>query len=292
MHFKVRLQDHCVRTRYFISFRMSRHYHSDVARNVSILGAKLKFPSGKIAQNRFLKASTSTFTSSVSTDFYEERYGMTIIGNINTFVDREVSDELVKQIGSLVVVQFSRDHDPVEAAKYVREARFDGVQLHSQPDVSKIHEAIRQQCPASTGFMIGLKVDSDDFTSEKISLKEALKTCEEYERTGFDFVEFSFEPQNESSVLEFAEQIRPVFKDTVVYMTMRYPTVRSMVEAVTSGATQGIGIGHPTIRTDLPKKILEGTVTTVIRYVSDNENKEPVPKARSFVKLDGARVKT
>ncbi|VDM75441.1 unnamed protein product [Strongylus vulgaris] len=90
---------------------------------------------------------------------------------------------------------------------------------------------------------------------------------------GFDFVELSggtmekvaFHHRRESTkkreafFLEFAENIRPVFKDTVIYVTGGFRTATGMVNAVKSGDTDGIGLGRPiTAEPDLPKKILNG----------------------------------
>ncbi|PIC24489.1 hypothetical protein B9Z55_017814 [Caenorhabditis nigoni] len=113
--------------------------------------------------------------------------------------------------------------------------------------------------------------------------------CKAYERIGFDFVElsggtyeqFAFQHtrdstrQREAFFLEFAEKIRPVFKNTVVYLTGGFRTVNAMANAVITGATQGIGLGRPiTAEPDLPKKILEGTVPSAIQDALDQNNYE------------------
>ncbi|PIO58827.1 hypothetical protein TELCIR_19728, partial [Teladorsagia circumcincta] len=54
-------------------------------------------------------------------------------------------------------------------------------------------------------------------------------------------------------------QIRPVFKDTVVYLTGGFRTAPAMVKAVADRITDGIGLGRPiTAEPDLPAKILRG----------------------------------
>lgn len=61
-------------------------------------------------------------------------------------------------------------------------------------------------------------------------------------------------------------QIRPVFNKTVVYLTGGFRTAPAMIDAIKSNATQGIGLGRPiTAEPDLPKKILEGDVTSAIQ---------------------------
>ncbi|PIO54291.1 hypothetical protein TELCIR_24349, partial [Teladorsagia circumcincta] len=79
------------------------------------------------------------------------------------------------------------------------------------------------------------------------------------EACGFDFVELSggtvsmpaFHHRRESTrkreafFAEFAEQIRPVFEDTVVYLTGGFRTAPAMVKAVADRLTDGIGLGRP-----------------------------------------------
>ncbi|KAK6047837.1 hypothetical protein COOONC_14656 [Cooperia oncophora] len=53
--------------------------------------------------------------------------------------------------------------------------------------------------------------------------------------------------------------LRPVFKETVVYLTGGFRTAPAMVSAVLDGTTDGIGLGRPiTAEPDLPAKILRG----------------------------------
>ncbi|CAO4377838.1 unnamed protein product [Caenorhabditis nigoni] len=155
--------------------------------------------------------------------------------------------------------------------------------------ILEIYEAIRKEIPASTGFLIGLKTNSVEFQALGTTVDDAIEMCKAYERIGFDFVElsggtyeqFAFQHtrdstrQREAFFLEFAEKIRPVFKNTVVYLTGGFRTVNAMANAVITGATQGIGLGRPiTAEPDLPKKILEGTVPSAIQDALDQNNYE------------------
>ncbi|KAF1751326.1 hypothetical protein GCK72_017880 [Caenorhabditis remanei] len=150
-----------------------------------------------------------------------------------------------------------------------RTDQYGGSVANRQRIVLEIYEAIRKEIPASTGFLIGLKTNSVEFQSEGTTVEDAVEMCKAYEKIGFDFVELSggtYEQlafqhirdstrQREAFFLEFAEKIRPVFKNTVVYLTGGFRTVNAMVDAVKSGATQGIGLGRPiTAEPDLPKK--------------------------------------
>lgn len=153
-----------------------------------------------------------------------------------------------------------------------RTDHYGGSVSNRQRIVLEIFDAIRKEIPASTGFLIGLKTNSVEFQSEGTTVDDAIEMCRAYENIGFDFVELSggtyeqlaFQHLKESTkrreafFLEFAEKIRPVFKNTVVYLTGGFRTVNAMVEAIKSGATQGIGLGRPiTAEPDLPKKILQ-----------------------------------
>jgi 2,4-dienoyl-CoA reductase-like NADH-dependent reductase (Old Yellow Enzyme family) len=94
----------------------------------------------------------------------------------------------------------------VYAAKYCKNAGFDGIQLHSahgyllaqflSPTTNKrndkyggsalnrvrlvleIYEAIRKEIPAETGFSIGLKFNSVEFQPEGLEVTDAVVMCE------------------------------------------------------------------------------------------------------------------
>ncbi|CAO4380060.1 unnamed protein product [Caenorhabditis nigoni] len=168
-----------------------------------------------------------------------------------------------------------------------RTDQYGGSIANRQRIILEIYEAIRKEIPASTGFLIGLKTNSVEFQSEGTTVDDAIEMCKAYEKIGFDFVELSggtYEQlafqhirdstrQREAFFLEFAEKIRPVFKNTVVYLTGGFRTVNAMVDAVKTGATQGIGLGRPiTAEPDLPKKILEGSVPSAIHDALDQNN--------------------
>lgn len=168
-----------------------------------------------------------------------------------------------------------------------RTDKYGGSVANRQRIILEIYEAIRKEIPASTGFLVGLKTNSVEFQTEGTTVDDAIEMCKAYEEIGFDFVELSggtYEQlafqhirdstrQREAFFLEFAEKIRPVFKNTVVYLTGGFRTVNAMVEAVTSGATQGIGLGRPiTAEPDLPKKILFGSVSSAVHDALDQNN--------------------
>ncbi|KAK6051045.1 hypothetical protein COOONC_11450 [Cooperia oncophora] len=65
--------------------------------------------------------------------------------------------------------------------------------------------------------------------------------------------------KREAFFAEFAEQIRPSFNNTVVYLTGGFRTAPAMIRAISDRITDGIGLGRPiTAEPDLPAKILSG----------------------------------
>uniref|UniRef100_A0A8R1I4B1 Oxidored_FMN domain-containing protein n=1 Tax=Caenorhabditis japonica TaxID=281687 RepID=A0A8R1I4B1_CAEJA len=168
-----------------------------------------------------------------------------------------------------------------------RTDQYGGSIANRQRIILEIYDAIREVIPASTGFLVGIKTNSVEFQEQGTTVDDAKEMCQVYEEKGFDFVELSggtYEKlafhhlrdstrSREAFFLEFAEKIRPVFKNTVVYLTGGFRTVKAMVEAIENGATQGIGLGRPiTAEPDLPKKILEGSVASSIKNALDEND--------------------
>ncbi|VDO61492.1 unnamed protein product [Heligmosomoides polygyrus] len=150
----------------------------------------------------------------------------------------------------------------------------------------------RQEIDQSTGFLVGIKVNSAEFQDYGLGMDDAKAIAGMVEKTGFDFVELSggtverpaFHHLRESTrkreayFFEFAEQLRPCFEKTIVYLTGGFRTARGMVNAVLEKANDGVGLGRPTSAepgeqtihsyclpfrravqiSDLPAKILSG----------------------------------
>jgi len=152
--------------------------------------------------------------------------------------------------------------------------------------ILEIAQSIRQKLPTSTGFMVGIKINSVEFQKGGFPAEEAKELCELLENEGqFDFVELSggtyeqlaFEHKRESSkkreafFLEFAEQIVPGLKKTKTFITGGLRTVGAMVEAVKT--VDGVGLARPVCQEfDLCKKILEGKVTGAVDQKIDQNN--------------------
>lgn len=201
----------------------------------------------------------------------------------------------------------------VHAAQYLHKAGYDGIQLHgahgyllaqflSQTTnkrtdeyggdlrgrariVTEIADEIRQVLPTSSGFIVGIKMNSVEFQESGFSPEEARELVKVLEEHQFDFVELSggtyeslaFKHQRESTVkresffLEFAEQITPNLNKTRSYVTGGLKTVGAMVKAL--DVVDGVGLGRPaTQEFYLPKDILEGRVKGAIEQKLDQQD--------------------
>ncbi|KAH6661542.1 hypothetical protein F5X68DRAFT_145534 [Plectosphaerella plurivora] len=190
------------------------------------------------------------------------------------------------------------------AAEYLYKAGFDGVELHGAHGyllsqflsqrtnlrtdqyggsianrariIVEMVAEIRRRVPASTGFVLGIKINSVEFDDKGFSPDEAADLCVLLEKEcQFDFVELSggtyedmaFEHKNdftkkrEAFFLEFAEGIVPRLNQTKVYVTGGFKTVGAMVKAL--DVVDGVGLARTLCAEPyLPKDILSGRIKT------------------------------
>lgn len=201
----------------------------------------------------------------------------------------------------------------VHAAEYLHKAGYDGIQLHGAHGyllaqflsnttnkrtdnyggslqnrariITEIADEIRNVVPVSSGFVVGIKINSVEFQQSGFSPDEAKELVSLLETHKFDFVELSggtyeslaFVHKRESSkkresfFLEFAEQITPALKHTRSYVTGGLKTVGAMVKAL--DAVDGVGLARPVCQEfTLPKDILQGKVNGAIEQKLDQEN--------------------
>ncbi|CAP37563.2 Protein CBG20578 [Caenorhabditis briggsae] len=195
------------------------------------------------------------------------------------------------------------------AASVLYEAGFDGMELHSAHGMVfnqfllpknqraddyggsienrirllvNTYKAVREVVPASTGFLVGVKLNSRDFQECGIPREDIVRVCELIEDAGFDFVELTGgametvvkeAQQRESTIarenffLDFVQFTSKIFQKTVVYITGRWQTANAMVESVKMGLTQGVGLGRwSCAEPDFPKKLLAGDIHSCPDY--------------------------
>lgn len=151
--------------------------------------------------------------------------------------------------------------------------------------IVEIADSIRKAVPASTGFVLGIKINSVEFQESGFQPEEAKELVSLLETHQFDFVELSggtYESlafvhkrestkKRESFFIEFADQIVPALTKTRSYVTGGLKTVGAMVKAL--DVVDGVGLGRPAAAEfHLPKDILEGKVTGAIEPKMDPNN--------------------
>lgn len=199
------------------------------------------------------------------------------------------------------------------AAEYLHKAGYDGIQLHgahgyllaqflSQTTnkrtdqyggsienrariIIEIAQSIRQKLPGSSGFMLGIKMNSVEFQEGGFTPEEARDVCAMLEKAEFDFVELSggtyqslaFAHERESTrkreafFLVFADLITPALKKTKTYVTGGFLTVNGMVEALKT--VDGVGLARPVCQEPrLAKDMLEGKVSGALEQLLDRDN--------------------
>lgn len=194
------------------------------------------------------------------------------------------------------------------AAQYLEKAGFDGIELHgahgyliaqflSQTTnrrtdqyggsltnrariVVEIAQAIRKV--TSPSFVLGIKLNSQEFQEGGLQVEEAREVCRILEENTFDFVELSggtyealaFVHQRESTrkreafFIEFAERIVPALKQTKVHVTGGFKTAGAMVKALDT--VDGLGLARPLCQEPrLCRDILSGKVKGAIEQKFD-----------------------
>lgn len=228
-----------------------------------------------------------------------------ITGYTNSNGEKHVIVEKVESPLDLTIDQLQENVFKrfANAALILYENGFDGMELHSAhgmifnqflaPDNQRADEyggsignrarllldtykAVREMVPESTGFMVGVKLNSRDFQECGISREDIIKVCELIENVGFDFVELTGgamestvkEAQmrqstidRENFFLDFVTFTSEIFQKTVVYITGRWETANAMTASVNMGLTKGIGLGRWSCSEfDFPKKLIAGEI--------------------------------
>ncbi|KAK0938802.1 hypothetical protein LTR29_009652 [Friedmanniomyces endolithicus] len=132
--------------------------------------------------------------------------------------------------------------------------------------IFEIIDEIKQRVNDPT-FIICVKINSVEFQPGGQTPDDCKNLCLKLEEAGKASTR-----ARESYFIEFAEMIRPLLKQTKVYVTGGFRTAAGMSAAIASGACDGVGLGRPLgAEPYLCKEILEGRVTGAI------ENFVPLP---------------
>ncbi|KAK1071415.1 hypothetical protein LTR12_012477 [Friedmanniomyces endolithicus] len=170
--------------------------------------------------------------------------------------------------------------------KDMRTDEYGGANLTNRSRIIfEIIDEIKQRVNDPT-FIICVKINSVEFQPGGQTPDDCKNLCLKLEEAGVDLIDLSggtfegraFEHKKastrarESYFIEFAEMIRPLLKQTKVYVTGGFRTAAGMSAAISSGACDGVGLGRPLgAEPYLCKEILEGRVTGAI------ENFVPLP---------------
>lgn len=151
--------------------------------------------------------------------------------------------------------------------------------------IFEIIEAIKARI-GDKSFSIGIKINSVEFQKGGFDTNECAELCKSLEASGVDFVELSggtyeelaFKKRDstkdrEAFFLEFADVIRPSLKKTKVYVTGGFRTGKAMVDAITGGSTDGIGLARPACaELDICKNLANGTVHSTLKSKLDEND--------------------
>ncbi|KAJ4171210.1 hypothetical protein NW754_007356 [Fusarium falciforme] len=179
------------------------------------------------------------------------------------------------------------------AAEYLYKAGFDGVELHGAHGyllsqflsrrtnqrtdeyggsvsnrariIVEIVSSIRARIPMSTGFVLGVKLNSVEFDEKGFTPRSAPSFANSSSISA-NSISWSYRvnehtKKREAFFLEFAESIVPRLKQTRVFVTGGFRTVSAMVKAL--DVVDGVGLARPLCaEPNLPKDVLEGRVNT------------------------------
>ncbi len=199
------------------------------------------------------------------------------------------------------------------AAEFLHKAGFDGIQLHGAHGyllaqflskttnkrtdqyggslenrariIIEIADSIRQKLPTSTGFMVGIKINSVEFQEGGFTAEEAKELCSLLEKSQFDHVELSggtyqslafmhksdSTKKREAFFLEFADLITPGLTNTKTYITGGFKSVSGMVKALKT--VDGIGLARPVCQEfRIAQDMIDGKITGAVDQKVDQNN--------------------
>ncbi|RCW63925.1 NADH:flavin oxidoreductase/NADH oxidase family protein [Saliterribacillus persicus] len=143
--------------------------------------------------------------------------------------------------------------------------------------LSEIYQAIRAR--VGDDFPIGVKINSSDFMKAGFTEEDSQFVISELEKLGIDLIEISggtYEKaalfgkdakpstvKREAYFLEYTEKLKEITNVPLI-LTGGFRTSSAMNEALTSGATDFIGLARPmALYPDYPNKLLENKVSNL-----------------------------
>lgn len=138
--------------------------------------------------------------------------------------------------------------------------------------VFDIIKKIRERVPDER-FIISIKINSNDFAEGAWTSEDMKTMAQRLEEAGVDLIELSggtyesmaFEHKKESTkrreafFIEFAEEIRPVLKRSVLAVTGGFRSRDKMAQAINEGSCHMVGVARPvTAEPTLPRDVVEG----------------------------------
>lgn len=158
--------------------------------------------------------------------------------------------------------------------------------------VVEIYQAMR--AATAPDFCLSIKLNSADFQRGGFTEEESMQVAATLAGLGIDLIEISggtYEQpemaggtvrtstrEREAYFLKYAEQIRARIGNTPLMVTGGFRSAQAMRDAITSGATDIVGLARPlAMEPDLPKRVLAGEniksvvapITTGIRMVDE-----------------------
>lgn len=211
------------------------------------------------------------------------------VANPMNFSVQQIKENVLKRFANAASVLYESGFDGMEihsahgmifnqflAPKNTRNDEYGGSIENRARLLTETYKAVREVVPESTGFIVGVKLNSRDFQESGISREDIIKVCELIENSGFDFVELTGgamesvvkEVQKRHSTiaredffLDFVQFTSKIFKETVVYITGRWQTANAMVTSVNMGLTSGVGLGRWSCsEPDFPRKLIAGEI--------------------------------
>lgn len=166
-----------------------------------------------------------------------------------------------------------------------------GGDLHNRARILyETFKAVRAAVP-DPKFILAIKINSVEFQEGGFSSEDCRDVCHELEKLKVDVIELSggtYEElafshkrestkQREAFFLEFSDIIRKGLsepgKGSTIWVTGGFRTAKAMIEAITNGSTQGIGLARPaTDEFDLPNLLIQGKVPSSRKTLFDEND--------------------